>query len=362
MNFFLPTQIITGKGCVKASADKIAALGKKCLIVTGKSSAKKCGALEDVISTLESKNIQYYIYDKIEQNPTIKSCIDGGMLARHFSADFIIGIGGGSPLDASKAIAVLAANEITENDLYSMNWKNEPLKVIAIGTTAGTGSEVTQVAVITASDGRKKSFRANSVFPVLCLGDASYTEFMPDSVTRSTAIDALSHCIESYFCKTSNDISRTVAKRGIEIIYNVFRGIVKGKKIDFEMRENLYLASLYGGISISVTGTAFPHALGYFLTEKYSVPHGTACAVYLPEFIRYNEKNAECIYRELFEDIDDEELIGLIKAIAPKADVKVNEDVFKEVYPRWINNSCLSKMYGDITADSLDKIVRKCVK
>lgn len=363
MNFYLPTKIITGKDCVKANAVLFKNFGSRCLIVTGKTSAKKCGALNDVTQALDSVGVTYEIFDKITQNPHICDCMEGGKVARETCAEFIIGIGGGSPLDAAKAVAVFATNDIGENDLYAMNLQNKPLKVIAVGTTAGTGSEVTQVSVITSSDGLKKSFRADCSFPALCLGDATYTSFMPDTVMRSTATDALSHCIESYFCKTSNAVSRMFALEGAKNIIKIFKKLDRCENLDFCNREELYIASLYGGIAISVTGTAFPHALGYFLTEDYGVAHGTACAVYLPEFIRYNIENASEVAKDFFEGVgtDSKTLIALIEKTAPKTDISLSEQKAKQLYPRWINNKCISKMYGQMSADKLQDIVIKCI-
>ena len=106
MKFFVNTKVITGANCVRDNAEKIASFGKKCLIVTGASSAKKCGALDDVVSALESQGVRYAIYDKIQQNPTVESCFEAGRIAYEIGADFILGIGGGSPLDASKAVAI----------------------------------------------------------------------------------------------------------------------------------------------------------------------------------------------------------------------------------------------------------------
>lgn len=363
MNFYLPTEIITGKDCIRQNAGLFSQLGKACLIVTGKSSAKKCGALKDVCDTLESVGIEYKVYDKITQNPLMSDCMEGGKIARECGAEFIIGIGGGSPLDAAKAIAVFATNDIDEVGLYAKKWERKPLGVVAVGTTAGTGSEVTQVAVITSSKGLKKSFRDKASFPVLAFGDATYTEFMPERVTRSTAIDALSHCIESYFCNNSNDFSRQAAKRGSKLIVNELYKIKDGVTLDFKARENLYLASLYGGIAISVTGTSFPHALGYFLTENHGIAHGSACAVYLSEFIRYNCENAKELWDEFEKSvgITASELCALIEKSVPEIEISITKEQVDELYPRWINCTCLPKMYGIADADTLQNIVIKCV-
>ena len=360
MNFYMPTKIKVSKGCVKASADDFKLLGKKALIVTGKSSAKKCGALDDVISALEKACVQYRIYDKIEQNPSIESCIGGGNVAKEISADFIIGIGGGSPLDAAKAIAVFAANEINEQQFYALEW-NKVLPIVAVGTTAGTGSEVTQVSVITNSSGMKKSIRHDLCYPVLALGDPTYTMSLDDNFTRSTAADALAHCIESYFNLTATSLSKTFAVAGTKILVDAMSDICDGKELDYNLRERLYKASLYGGLAISVTGTNFPHAMSYFLSEKYSVPHGAACAFYLPEFIAHNLECEKEISDKFFKElgISAQKLTELIIEFSPVVKVKLSNAEKKELSPRWTGNSCLKKCFGNITPDFLDKKIDK---
>lgn len=363
MNFYMPTKIIAENGSVTKNSSLFASYGKRCLIVTGKSSAKLCGALDDVISALDSNNITYKIFDKVTQNPLIATCIEGGSIAREFGAEFVVGIGGGSPLDAAKAMAVFATNDIDEDGLYSSKWQNAPLPTIAVGTTAGTGSEVTQIGVITDSKGRKRSFRADISFPVIAFGDTRYTACMPDKVMRSTAIDALSHCIESYFNSNSNDISRANAVLGAKNIVSVFKEIIRGKELDDNMRTLVYEGSIYGGIAISITGTSFPHALGYFLSEDHGVAHGTACGIFLPEFIRYNTQNTKELADKLFNEIqvDCDTLCGIINKIMPKVDVTVAESEKDELSKRWIGAACLKKMYGNPTSQLLDSIVRKTV-
>ena len=362
MEFFMPTRIIIGSECVKNCSDKAFEGVKKVIIVTGKSSAVKCGALDDAKALLERLGCEYVVFDKIEQNPKIESCIEGGRLAKEFAADAVIGIGGGSPLDAAKAIAVYAANpEISESDFYALKWQNAPLSVIAIGTTAGTGSEVTQVAVITNSAGLKKSIREDSIYPVLALGDPKYTEFMSEHFTLSTAADALAHCIESYFNKTANDISQTFAIRGTKLICEVFEKIKSGLGIDKDMREKLYLASIYGGLAISVTGTNFPHAMSYFLSENHGIAHGAACAFYLPEFISHNLIYAKELSDRFYSELGTtaSELSALIKSVAPEVEVALTQEQKAELSVRWINNSCLKKCFGDITPEFLQSIINK---
>lgn len=364
MNFFVNTKVITGVDCVKNNADKICSFGDKCLIVTGASSAKKCGALDDVISALDSRGVQYEIYDKICQNPTVASCFEAGRIADGFGADFILGIGGGSPLDASKAIAVITANpDISEEKLYAMQWENRPCPVIAVGTTAGTGSEVTSVAVITNSKGFKKSFRNDLTYPVLSLGDPKYTMSLSDSFTRSTAVDALAHCVESFFCRSANDISKVFAVAGVRKLFKVFEKIISNgtESLSLDDREQLYNASLLGGYAIAVTGTALPHALGYFLTENYGIAHGTACAVFLNEFIDYNSTVKPELTDEFFDEIrlDKDSFKSVVLSVMPEFNVKLNDADIAGLSPRWENNAALKRNWGDIDAPFVNALLKK---
>jgi len=364
MKFFMPTNIIFGKDCIKNNATEFSKYGKKCLIVTGKTGAKKSGALDDVISALNSVEAEFLIFDKIEQNPLYTTCKVASDKAKEFGAEFIIGIGGGSALDAAKAIAVLSScTDTSAKALYSCDWDAMPLPVIAVGTTAGTGSEVTSVSVITSPEGLKKSFRAPSTYPVTAFGDATYTMSLSPEFTRSTALDALSHCIESYFNRTSNDISRTFALRGISILLEMLNktAVCDTIPLTFEEREKLYSASLYGGLAISVTGTALPHALGYFLSEQYDICHGNACAVYLEEFINYNAKTVpeemECFLKVLGTDKD--ALIKLIKQNLPKINIQLTEEKIGELAPRYKNNKSLQKCYGNADQAFAEAVLKK---
>lgn len=364
MNFYVGTKVITGIDCIKNNAEEFKKFGKRCIIVTGRSSAEKCGALADVKNALESIGTEYIIYNKICQNPTVSSCFEAAEEGLRFGASYVIGIGGGSPLDASKGVAVAMANpKISEKDLYAMNWKYTPLKVVTVGTTAGTGSEVTSVAVLTSSEGRKKSFRSDLTYPALSFGDPKYTTYMTDKITRSTAVDALAHCTESFFNRKANDISRSFAVEGTIKLIKMFRKISEHgtENLDLIDREELYNASLYGGYAISVTGTAMPHALGYFLTENYGIPHGTACAVYLNEFINHNRNVAPELADEFFSRINcgEDEFKKLVSSVSPKAEINLTESDIKELEPRWFNNAGLEKNFGRVDAEFVSSLFRR---
>ena len=366
MNFVLPTRMVTGSDCVIKNAALLAEYGKKCIIITGKNSAKKSGALDDMTKALGSVGIEWCVFDGIEQNPSYASCKKASLLAIDFGAQFVVGIGGGSPLDAAKAVAVLATDKnMDEKTMFSSVWEKNPLPIVCVGTTAGTGSEVTPVSVITNSSGMKKSFRAITTFPKLSFGDAKYTLSLSPDFTRSTAIDALCHCVESYFNRTANELSCCFAVRGVQILCEMLEKTATDAELSYEDREKLYCASIYGGLAISVTGTAFPHAFGYFLTENHGVAHGNACGAYLPEFIEYNAANAKELCDRFFASVgvSKDKLIKLVVENLPEKQVScgvsLSAEQIDELLPRYENNASLKKCYGTADAALAKKILSK---
>ena len=171
----------------------------------------------------------------------------------------------------------------------TLNWlkRNRALPIVAIGTTAGTGSEVGRVSVLTHPvSGRKRSIAPEDCFPTLTFADAAYTNTVPYKVTVSTALDALAHALEGYMSVKCDDIPTLFGERGICLIWEGLKHLNETKSLpDSLLREKLYYGSLYAGITLSYCGTAFPHPLGYVLTENYGVPHGMACAAFMTDFV-----------------------------------------------------------------------------
>ncbi len=286
--FQLGTKVFFGESCVDNNKCEFAKYGKKALVVTGKHSGKASGALEDVIKILNEAEIKYSIFDRIENNPSLENVREGGDTASEYGADFIVGIGGGSPLDASKAIAALAVNSIEPMKLFKNEFVNKPLPIIAIPTTAGTGSEVTAASVLTVKDMQtKKSFVHEDVFPKVAFIDAKYTASMPDEVAVNTAVDALSHAVEGYLNNTGTIMSDFYAAGAFRAFRDCMGSLVE-KKFDFETRERLLYVSMLAGMTIAQTGTTIAHGMGYSLTYFKGIPHGKANGLLLAEYLRYN--------------------------------------------------------------------------
>jgi len=286
--FNIGTKVFFGKGCLQQNKQELKQYGRRAVIVTGKHSAAKSGALDDMISVLKDNNIEYTIFDKIKNNPTFDNISEGGKVAADYKADFIIGIGGGSPLDASKAIAVLAVNDIDPLDLYKNKFERKPLPIIAVPTTAGTGSEVTPYSILTRDDLQtKKSFGNDDTFPSVAFVDATYTESLPYNVTVDTAIDALSHAVEGYISKRSTVISDVLAAEAMQTFAKCLNNLI-ANEIDYNIREKLIYASMIAGMVIAQTGTTIVHGLGYSLTYFHDVPHGRANGMLMKEYLKYN--------------------------------------------------------------------------
>lgn len=288
MFYKMPVIIYEEEHCVYNHRSEIASYGTKALIVTGRSSSKKNGSLLDVERSLQDCGISYVIFDEVEENPSVETV----MKARDFgvteNVDFVIGLGGGSPLDASKAIAIMIANK--EKDatyLYETDPAMQALPVVAIPTTCGTGSEVTAVAVITVHDKRTKASLPHRVFPKLALLDATYLMHAPLSVVTATAIDALAHMIESYINTNVSDYIRMFVRDGL-LTWSECKDVLIGKReMTIEDARKLLHASMLAGMSIAHAGTTIPHSMSYMVTYEMGIAHGTAVGHFLPGYMHY---------------------------------------------------------------------------
>ena len=209
----IPVKIISGNECIKNNRN-LFMLGKKAFIVTGRTSAKLSGALDDITYVLGENKIGYEIFSEIIENPPIETCFKAGRLCAVSDCDFVIGIGGGSALDAAKAIAAYAVDDFaTATDIFdAQNKKHASLPIIAVPTTAGTGSEANNYSILTLPDGsRKKTFTHADSWARYAFLDPKYTYTLPREYTFSTALDAFHHALESYMSPKSNDFSEILA-------------------------------------------------------------------------------------------------------------------------------------------------------
>ena len=286
LSYYMPTKVLMSENVIEKNKSIFGIYGKSALIVTGRNSARACGALDDVINALKSYNISYYIFDKIMPNPTVDVCYLGASIAKENNCDFIIAIGGGSPMDASKAIAALAKNDVLKDDVFNSSKYHDILPMIFIPTTAGTGSEVTQYSILTDDKNKTKTSISNQLFfPNIALLDAKYMKSLGKATTINTALDALCHAIESFLSKRNTISSEIFSKEAIKLIASEFNNLKK-YDLSIEDREKLLYASTLAGISIAHTSTVVVHVMGYPLTYFRDIDHGRANGLVLVEYLR----------------------------------------------------------------------------
>lgn len=301
VSFFLPTKVLLDEECVKKNATIFKTMGKKALIVTGKHSARENGSLQDVTDALAFQGIDYVLYDKVESNPTIVCARDGAAFAKANGADFVIGIGGGSPMDAAKAMALLVCQDLSDDELFAGHYSSDVLPLVLLPTTAGTGSEVTQYSILTNDKAQSKTSIATPLlFPKIAMVDAKYTHDLPLKTTINTAIDALSHSIEGMLAMKANSLIDLLATDSIAKIAESFDKLLSGN-VDAACRANLIYASTLGGMVIAHTGTTAVHSMGYSLTYFHHIDHGRANGLLLAAFFNFVEKQNPAVISRLLD-------------------------------------------------------------
>ncbi|MBE5921813.1 MAG: iron-containing alcohol dehydrogenase [Lachnospiraceae bacterium] len=310
MRFYIPTKIFSEEQCVVNHSLDIAAYGKKALIVTGRNSAKSSGAFADVLSALGQEEVDSVLFDEIEENPSIETVMRAAQFGLREQVDFVIGIGGGSPLDAAKAIAMMIANpDEDERLLYDGTKPTKNLPVVAVPTTAGTGSEATPYSILTIHKSRTKKSLPHMIFPDLALVDGRYLTSISQSGMVYTAVDTLAHLIESCLNTHATGYSRMLSEYGLKL-WAKAKFLLNHQPNDLEPAERFLLmeASTVAGMAISHTGTSLPHGLSYMLTYEYGIPHGKAVGVFLPNFLEayLDVSDVENVLKLLgFEDLDE---------------------------------------------------------
>ena len=311
MRFYVPTDIYVEKDCVKNHAKELLAIGKRALIVTGHSSAKANGSLNDVTEVLNNGGVAYQIFDEVEENPSTDTVGKGAQIARDFGADFIIGIGGGSAIDAAKAMAILLVNpSVIADELHKAPAK--PLghaPVVAVPTTCGTGSEATPVAIITNHKINLKKSIPHRIFPVLALVDGKYLASAKKQLIVNTAVDALAHMVESILNVHSNILNRMCPEYGLKLWGECKEALIASvaanntaannasgnaeldvATVDASLYEKLMYTSTIAGMSIAMTSTAVPHGMSYDLTLSKGTPHGPAVGYFLAAYVEVCQK------------------------------------------------------------------------
>lgn len=289
-----------GKGAIENVPTEFKARGfKKAAVITDKDLVKFEVATK-VTKLLDEAGIDYTLYDGIVPNPTIQNVKDGLAFVKEAQADCIIAIGGGSPIDTAKAIAIIATNP-EFSDVISLegvaDTKHPCLPILAVPTTSGTAAEVTINYVITDEENHRKFVCVDPHdIPLVAFVDSDMMMGMPKSLAAATGMDAMTHAIEGFITKGAWEMTDMLHIKAIEIIGRSLRDSVKG---DQAGREAMALGQYIAGMGFSNVGLGLVHGMAHPLSAWYNIPHGVACASLLPTIMKYNKDFTGEKYREI---------------------------------------------------------------
>lgn len=281
-HFAIPQHVYIGKNALEESSSSIRECGSRALIVTGPHVGKS-SMMDMLIKTLEKTGIRYAVYDRITGEPTIGMIDEGVSLFRKNSCDFCIGLGGGSPLDAAKAIAFMAVSQGKISDYCGKEIAGKAPPVVAIPTTSGTGSETTRFTVIT--DERlniKMLLKGNCILPRIAVVDPGFTIDMPKSVTAATGLDALTHAIEAYTSIKAIPMTDNLAVSAVTRIMKYLPAAYTNGS-DIRARKEMSFAALEAGICINNSSVTLVHGMSRPIGALFHVPHGLSNAMLLKE-------------------------------------------------------------------------------
>ncbi|WP_287585525.1 iron-containing alcohol dehydrogenase [Candidatus Borrarchaeum sp.] len=286
--FYLPTRVVFEKGALSRIGEFASRFGKKCLLMTGKNFARKHGYTDDILEKLSNFELRTHLFEEVEPNPTKKTVLKAVDNFLNNECEVIIAFGGGSVIDAAKAVALISKLGGQIEDYFFPNIvEKEIYPVIAIPTTCGTGSEATRYAVITDNDeGLKKTISGDPLVPRIALLDVNNLKHIPKEVFSNTSADTFCHAIESFVNIKYTHLSDLFAKESIKF---AFDNVVEAYKGNEDSKEHMLYASLLAGVAINFSGSTAVHALGYYLTSKHGIPHGLASAVFLLPVLEYEK-------------------------------------------------------------------------
>ncbi|RHP52859.1 lactaldehyde reductase [Clostridiaceae bacterium AF31-3BH] len=366
-----------GKGAIQEIAGEVKRRGfKKAFVCSGPTIFKQ-GVTKKVTDVLDQAGCAYEVYTNIKENPTIENVQNGVEEYKKSGADFIIAIGGGSPMDTAKAIGIIINNPEFA-DVRSLEGvvptKNPCVPIIAVPTTAGTAAEVTINYVITDVEKKRKFVCVDTHdIPVVAVVDPDMMSSMPKGLTAATGMDALTHAIEGYITKAAWEITDMLHLKAIEIISSSLRGAVENTP---EGREGMALGQYIAGMGFSNVGLGIVHSMAHALGAVYDTPHGVANAILLPTVMEYNADATGEKYRDIAkamgvegtETMSQEEYrkaaVDAVRKLA--ADVGIPKDlkaIVKEEDIRFLSESaaadaCAPGNPKEATVDDIEKLYR----
>lgn len=291
--FFIPPVNLMGAGCLSDAATAIRSYGfKKALVVTDPPLVR-LGVVKKVCDLLAAQGVQSVVFDGVQPNPTTQNVTDGLRLLQDNACDFVISLGGGSPHDCAKGIALVAANGGSIQDYEGLDQSAKPqLPLVAINTTAGTASEMTRFCIITDESRHvKMAIVDKHTTPILSVNDPELMLLKPAGLTAATGMDALTHAVEAYVSTIATPITDACALKAVELVSRWLRtAVADGQNI--EAREQMAYAQFLAGMAFNNASLGYVHAMAHQLGGFYDLPHGVCNAVLLPHVQAYNKQVA----------------------------------------------------------------------
>ena len=297
--FTLPRDIYFGAGSL---AELKNIKGSKAIVVVGGGSMKRFGFLDQVVSYLEEAGMEVRLFENVEPGPSVETVLKGAAVMQEFQPDVIVSIGGGSPIDAAKAMWVFYEHPETKfEDIlnpFTLPELRQKAKFVAIPSTSGTATEVTAFSVITDySKGVKYPLADYNITPDIAIVDPLIAETMPKELTAHTGMDALTHAMEAYVSTFANDFTDPLALKAIKMVFCHLLDSYEGDKV---AREKIHYAQCLAGMAFSNALLGIVHSMAHktgAAFEKGHIPHGCANAIYLPKAIQYNSKDERAAER-----------------------------------------------------------------
>ncbi|MCI7812701.1 MAG: iron-containing alcohol dehydrogenase [Lachnospiraceae bacterium] len=373
-NYYLPVNVIFGCGKVKEVGSITKTYGKKALIVTGKSSAKKSGLYDKVKDSLEMEGVESVLFDKVSQNPLTTTAMEGAEFAKEQGCDTVVAIGGGSIMDCAKAIAFLSVNDGDINDyIFNRKKSEKALPLILIPTTCGTGSEGNGFAVLTnPENGDKKSLRCNAIIAKASIVDPECMMTMPKKVLASVGFDALCHSMEAYTSKISQPFTDALALYAMELIADSLVDLYNGST-EVEKWEKITIASTIGGMVINQAGVTLAHGMEHPASGLKDIVHGQGLAALTPTIIEASYKGNEYKFGKISKILGGESAADCaeqVKALLGQIDLTVtlSELGLSEADIPWMAENCMKVSAASVannpvvfTQEEIAEIYRKAM-
>jgi len=309
--FNTAARIVSGGGCALQLAEQCEALGVKHPLLVTDPGLVSIGLIEPVRAALLEAGLAPVMFDQVREDPPEEIVLQAAQLGREENVDGVIAVGGGSSMDVAKVAAVLLGGSQSLAELYGVDQvTGGRLPLILVPTTAGTGSEVTPVAVITTGETTKAGVSSATLLPDIAVLDADLTLGLPPSITAMTGVDAMVHAIEAYTSRhKKNPLSDSLARQALQLLATSIRAAVHEGR-NREARGNMLLGALLAGQAFANAPVAAVHALAYPLGGHYHIPHGLSNSLVLPSVLEFNTSQASDLYAELADIVVGESVSG----------------------------------------------------